>query len=78
MKPGLIESNPAVLLGKPVIKGTRISVELVLERLSAGDSEDSILESYPHLTKKQIRAALAYAKEVLQKEQSHLKAASSQ
>ena len=49
------------MLGKPVIKGTRITVELVLERRAAGWTEGQILESYPHLKSEQIRAALLYA-----------------
>ena len=49
------------MLGKAVIKGTRITVELILERLSDGWSQSELLESYPHLTPEQIRAASAYA-----------------
>ena len=46
-----IESNPDVMLGKPVIKGTRIPVELVLEKLAAGQTEDELLLDYPRLTR---------------------------
>lgn len=46
----LIEINPRVMLGKPVIRGTRITVENVLERLGAGESPDEILEAYPYLS----------------------------
>lgn len=60
-----IEVNPKILAGKPVIKGTRISVELILRMLSQGISEEEILEEYPHLTKEDIKAALAYAAEAL-------------
>ena len=56
-----IERNPKVMLGKPVIKGTRITVELIVERLAAGATEDDILASYPRLKRQHIRAALAYA-----------------
>ena len=56
-----IEINPKVMAGKPVIKGTRIPVELILRVLSQGISAEEILEEYPHLTKEDIRAALAYA-----------------
>jgi len=56
-----IEINPAVMLGKPVIKGTRITVELILTELSDGATEEDLLEAYPHLTRLDIRAALAYA-----------------
>lgn len=56
-----IERNPKVMVGKPVIKGTRITVELILEMLSQGCSEEDVLTSYPHLKREHIRAALAYA-----------------
>ena len=57
----LIEINPKIMVGKPVIKGTRITVELVLEKLAAGESIDDILKSYPHLNREQILACLEYA-----------------
>ncbi len=57
----LIERNPAVMLGKPVIKGTRITVELLMRKLSEGFTVEDILEMYPHLTITQVRAAFAYA-----------------
>ena len=57
----LIERNPAVMLGKPVIKGTRITVELLMRKLSEGFTIEDILEMYPHLTITQVRAAFAYA-----------------
>jgi uncharacterized protein (DUF433 family) len=56
-----IEQNPEVMLGKPVIRGTRITVELILERLGDGWSDDDLLAAWPHLTRDQIRAAQAYA-----------------
>ena len=56
----LIQSDPHVMMGKAVIAGTRITVELILEKLSAGDIEQ-ILESHPRLTRESILAALAYA-----------------
>lgn len=56
-----IERNPAVLDGKPVVKGTRISVELILERFSNGWTEAQLLEAFPHLKAADIRAAHAYA-----------------
>lgn len=55
-----IVSDKDVLLGKPTIKGTRISVEFILERLANGWKEDKILESYPHLKKEDIQAVFAY------------------
>lgn len=55
-----IEINPAVMLGKPVIRGTRITVELILRKLAEGATEAELLEDYPHLTTEDIRAAMAY------------------
>jgi uncharacterized protein (DUF433 family) len=65
MKPARIVSDPAVMMGKPVIAGTRITVELLLEKLAAGESFDDLLEAYPHITIEGIRAALAFAAEAL-------------
>lgn len=56
-----IEVNPGVLAGKPVVRGTRIAVELVIERLADGWSESTILEQYPSLRGEDIRACLYYA-----------------
>lgn len=64
-----IEINPKVMVGKPVIKGTRIPVELILKMLSQGISTEEILEEYPHLTKEAIQAALAYAALALEVEE---------
>jgi uncharacterized protein (DUF433 family) len=55
-----IEINPAVMLGKPVIRGTRITVELILRKLAEGATENELVEDYPHLTPEDIRAAIAY------------------
>jgi uncharacterized protein (DUF433 family) len=55
-----IEINPAVMMGKPVIRGTRITVELLLRKLAEGESEAELLEDYPHLKPDDIRAAIAY------------------
>ena len=57
----LIESNPKIMFGKPVIKGTRITVELILEKIADGESVDTILLSYPHLNREQILACVAFA-----------------
>jgi len=57
----LIVSDPAVMMGKPVIKGTRITVELVLEKLAAGETIEQILEAHPRLTREGIQAALSFA-----------------
>ncbi|MDP3567071.1 DUF433 domain-containing protein [Sediminibacterium sp.] len=63
-----IVSDNQVLLGKPTIKGTRISVELVLELFSAGWTEKQILESYPTVTAESLRAVFSYLKECIQQE----------
>lgn len=63
-----IELNPKIMMGKPVIKGTRITVELILEKLSSGETEDDILFSHPHITKEDIKAALAFAAQSLKGE----------
>jgi uncharacterized protein (DUF433 family) len=55
-----IDINPAVMMGKPVIRGTRITVELILRKLAEGSSEAELLQDYPHLTAQDIRAAVAY------------------
>jgi len=53
-----IESNPKIMMGKPVIKGTRITVELLLEKLAAGETVEQILEAHPRVTKSAVQAAL--------------------
>ena len=63
-----IESNPKILMGKPVIKGTRISVESLLEKLSEGETEQDILIAHPHITKEDIKAAIAFAVQSLKGE----------
>ena len=55
-----IEINPAIMMGKPVIRGTRIMVELILRKLAEGATERDLLEDYPHLATEDIRAAVAY------------------
>ncbi len=57
--------DPKILVGKPVIRGTRIAVEFIVDLLAAGWSHARILESYPHLTEEDIRACLGYASELL-------------
>ncbi|HEX5415742.1 MAG TPA: DUF433 domain-containing protein [Chloroflexota bacterium] len=56
----LILSDPAIMMGKPVIAGTRITVELILERLAAGELVADLLTAYPRLTEEAIRAAVAF------------------
>jgi uncharacterized protein (DUF433 family) len=63
-----IDVNPKVMLGKPVVRGTRITVELLLRKLSEGATEDDILDAYPHLSREDIRAAEAYAADVVARE----------
>jgi uncharacterized protein (DUF433 family) len=63
-----IVSNPEVMLGKPVIKRTRITVELILKKLASGYSVDQILKSYDHLSKEDILAALDYSAVVVSEE----------
>ena len=60
-----IEVNPEVMLGKPVIRGTRVPVELILRKLSEGATEEDLQDAYPRLEKKDIQAALAYAADTL-------------
>lgn len=61
----LIVSDPNVMMGKPVVAGTRVTVELILEKLSAGETTEQILDAHPRLTREAIQAALAFAKDAL-------------
>jgi uncharacterized protein (DUF433 family) len=61
----LIESNPSMMIGKPVVAGTRITVELILEKLAAGESVEQILDAHPRLTREAISAALEFAARAL-------------
>jgi uncharacterized protein (DUF433 family) len=63
-----ITANPKVLGGKPIIRGTRISVEFILELLASGATESEILEDYPHLKPSDIKACLQYAAQSSQNE----------
>ncbi|MGB9823394.1 DUF433 domain-containing protein [Thermodesulfovibrio sp.] len=63
-----IEINPEILVGKPIIKGTRISVEFILELLANGWDIEKILKNYPQLTKEDIIAAIEYSLEILKEE----------
>ena len=63
-----IHSDPNVLVGKPVVKGTRLSVEFILGLFAAGWAEAQILESYPTLTSDDVRAVFAFAAECMQDE----------
>ena len=65
-----IHSVPDILGGKPVVKGTRISVELILEFIAEGASTNEILEAYDHLTAQDVRAAVAFTHDLLVKQAS--------
>lgn len=60
--------HPKVLVGKPIIKGTRISVELVIDLLARGYTRDQIIQQYDHLTPDDVQACLAYASDMLRSE----------
>ena len=60
-----IERNPDIMFGKPVIKGTRLPIDILIEKLAYGHTEEKILTEYPFITKEDIRAALLYASRVL-------------
>lgn len=64
----LITSDPAVMLGKPVVAGTRITVELILRKLGAGESVEQLLDSHPRLTREAVLAALQFAAGTLEAE----------
>lgn len=61
----LITSDPAVMMGKPVVAGTRITIELILRKLGAGESFDQLLDSHPRLTREATLAALRYEADAL-------------
>ena len=62
---GRIEINPKVMLGKPIIRGTRITVELILRKLGEGANHQDLLEAYPHLTESDLQAAITFAADTL-------------
>ena len=63
-----IVSDPAILGGKPIIKGTRISVEILLEWIASGASRDDVLQSYPHLSAEDVEQAIGYAAQAVRNE----------
>jgi uncharacterized protein (DUF433 family) len=71
MANSLIQSDPDVMLGKPVVRGTRITVEMILRKLSCGESIEQILESHPRLTREAVQAALEYAADAMGHETVH-------
>ena len=64
-----IEINPKILVGKPIIAGTRISVELIVKLVAQGWKEEDIIKEYPALKKEDIRAALHYAEKIIEEEE---------
>jgi len=68
MSPQRISIDPAVMMGKPCIRGTRITVELILRKLGAGRSFADLVAAYPYLTEDEVRAALAFAADYMQHE----------
>ncbi|MDO8429652.1 MAG: DUF433 domain-containing protein [Candidatus Daviesbacteria bacterium] len=68
----LIIQDSSILGGKPIIAGTRMSVEIILELISSGMEKDEIIKEYPFLTKKQIQAAVNYAAKLVGKEESYI------
>jgi uncharacterized protein (DUF433 family) len=65
-----IEINPKIMLGKPVIRGTRIPVELVLRKLGEGATEADLLDAYPNLTREDLRAAMLFAADAVAHEET--------
>jgi uncharacterized protein (DUF433 family) len=65
-----IEINPKVMLGKPVIRGTRVPVELILRKLSEGAAEADLIDAYPRLTREDIQAAIGYAADTVAHEET--------
>lgn len=64
-----ITADPEVLVGKPVVRGTRVSVELILDRLADGWSHEDLLRAYPRLTPEALHAVFAFASEMMRDEQ---------
>ena len=64
----MISSDPAVLGGKPCVRGTRLSVEFILELIASGATENGIVEAYPQLSTEAVRAAVAYAARAMKNE----------
>jgi uncharacterized protein (DUF433 family) len=70
-----IAMDPKIMLGKPVIRSTRITVELILRKIAEGADEHAVLEAYPHLKKEDIQAAVRYAADTLAHEEVLLQVA---
>lgn len=67
-----IEMNPDIMYGKPVLIGTRIPVDLIIEKLSLGESIDGILEAYPTISREKVLSCLAYATALIRNEEAYL------
>lgn len=67
-----IEVNPNIMMGKPVVRGTRVTVELILRKLAEGATEAELLDAYPQLKKEDIQAAMGYAADTLAHEETVL------
>jgi uncharacterized protein (DUF433 family) len=65
-----IEINPEIMMGKPVVRGTRITVELILRKLAEGATEAQMLDAYPRLTREDIQAAIGYAADTVAHEET--------
>jgi len=65
MSQDMIHSNPSVMMGKPVVAGTRVTVELILEKLGAGETIDQIVEEHPRLTRQGVLAAIQFGSQAL-------------
>lgn len=65
MRRDMIASDPEVMMGKPIVRGTRITVEMILEKLSEGESVEQIVSEHPRLSEEGVRAALSFARETL-------------
>jgi len=65
MQDSMIQSDPEIMMGKPVVRGTRVTVEQILEKLGAGETIEQILEADPRLTREGVLAAIRYGAEVL-------------
>lgn len=65
MEKPMIQSHPNIMMGKPVVAGTRITVELILEKLAAGETIEQILDAHPRLTRAAILAAIEFAAKAL-------------
>ena len=72
---GRIIVDPDIMVGKPVIKGTRIPVYVILEFFESGNTIEDILDMYPDLEEEDVKAALHYASDILKREESHVRSA---